>query len=261
MRHRPRRAAIINQLHRRALVIALLIAGAIVLALLGWQRARSRSVAHEPIGLFTTLPILWAETGDIGAQLNAAQAPHWARAELSVRGPITPLDSLAGAPGAAPLARLHRLVIAQSRPLGPPENVALDHWLRGGGQLLLLADPALTEDSAFALGDPRRPQAGVLLSPILTRWGLTLHFDEAQPFGEKSRRAMDLTLPVNLAGHFTAAAGSGCRVWGEGLIATCIIGRGRLVAVADAAVLEREDPAGSRRTAFAGLLDAAFADH
>ncbi len=259
MRLRPPRAATINQPRRRALVIAALIAGVIALAVIAWLGARPRAAAAQPIGLFTTLPILWAETGDISAQLNAAEAPHWARGELAARGAIVPLDSLAGGPGRAPLAHLRRLVIAQPRPLGPQENVALDQWLRGGGRLLLVADPTLTEDSAFALGDPRRPQAGVLLSPILARWGLALHFDERQPFGEVSRRAMDMTLPVNLAGHFTATAGSTCRLWGDGLIATCTIVQGRLVAVADAALLERDDPAGLRRSAMIKLLDAAFA--
>lgn len=260
MRRHRRRTAIINHLPRRALLVASLVVSAIALALvmIGRPGARSRVTRAEPIGLFTTLPILWAETGDIAVQLQAAETPHWVREELAARGPITPLDGLASVPGAAPLARLHRMVIAQPRPLGPQENVALDAWLRGGGRLLLFADPALTEDSAFALGDPRHPQAAVLLSPILTRWGLTLHFDEGQPFGEVRRTAMGLALPVNLPGQFTAATDSGCRVWEQGLIATCTIGHGRLVAVADAAVVERNDPTGSRRLALTKLLDTAF---
>jgi hypothetical protein len=166
---------------------------------------------------------------------------------------------LAGPPGRAPLDKLARLVIAQPRPLSPQENVALDDWVKRGGQLLLLADPALTEDSAYAIGDPRRPQAVVLLSPILTRWGLELRFDEAQPFGEVEREVMGMAIPVNLPGQFAAQGQANCRLWGEGLAVTCRVGKGRVVALADAAVLEREDPGGSRAVAFDWLLDAAFA--
>lgn len=149
--------------------------------------------------------------------------------------------------------------MAQPRPLSPQENVALDNWVKGGGHLLLLADPALTEESAFAIGDPRRPQAVILLSPILRRWGLDLRFDDAQSFGEVERDVMGMEVPVNLPGQFATEGQSNCRLWGDGLAVTCAIGKGRVVAVADAAVLEREDPDGARADAFALLLDAAFA--
>ena len=54
--------------------------------------------------------------------------------------------------------------------------------MRGGGRVLLFADPMLTRHSAFALGDRRRPQDVVLLSPILARWRLELQFDESHLF-------------------------------------------------------------------------------
>jgi hypothetical protein len=149
--------------------------------------------------------------------------------------------------------------MAQPRVLGPSENVALDQWVRGGGQLLLLADPALTEESAFSLADPRRPQAVVLLSPILNRWGLDLRFDDGQQLGETSREVMGVAMPVNLPGHFMTRGQASCRLWAEGLAVTCAIGAGRVVALADAAVLEREDPGGTRPKALKALLEMAFA--
>lgn len=234
-------------------VLALLIAG---LAL--WAMQPRGGAARAPVGLFTSLPILWNEAPDIAAQLNDPTPEHWARAELSARGRIIPLDTLA----AEPLAGLSRLVIAQPRPLSPDENVALDAWVRDGGQLLLLADPALTQHSDFPIADPRRPQAVVLLSPILTRWGLELTFDESQPYGERVQAVQDAAIPYNLAGRWrvagAAAAAANCQLLGDGLAVTCRVGKGRVVALADAAVLERGDPAGSRRTALAWLLDAAF---
>lgn len=235
------------------LLLVLLVAG---LAVIG--RAMQRGEA-QPVGLFTTLPILWNESADVAGLLDRRQEPHWARAELARRGPIAALDTLGGPDGPGQLARLRRLVIAQPRPLGPAENVALDDWVRGGGQLLLLADPALTAESAFAVGDPRRPQAVVLLSPILKRWGLELRFDDGQPFGERRVDVLGTLVPTNLAGHWAGQGQGHCRLWADGLAVTCAIGQGRVVALADAAVLDADDPDGARRKALAMLLDAAFA--
>ncbi len=231
-----------------------LVAGALL-------AVRSRPAAKvQAVGLFTTLPILWNEDHDVTSMLKSAQPPHWARALLTERGPITAIDSLAAPGGNGPLAAVPVLVMAQPRPLGPQENVALDSWVRGGGRLLLLADPALTEDSNFAIGDPRRPQSVVLLSPILRRWGLDLQFDEAQDFGERRVTVAGLVLPVNLPGRFAVTDTRACTVEGKGLVATCRIGRGRVLAVADAAVLSRQDDGGARAAAFSDLLDRAFAD-
>jgi hypothetical protein len=246
----------IPRLRKHWALIALLAAATLAA---GWSAVRQGSFDRSPIGLFTSLPILWSEGSDLAAEISGAAPPHWAKPALAARGPIQPLDMLSGPPGHAPLDKLKRLVMAQPRALSPQENVALDNWVRAGGHLLLLADPALTEDSAFAIGDPRRPQTVVLLSPILDRWGLELRFDDAQAFGETEREVMDRTIPVNLPGQFATQGQANCRLWGGGLAVTCAIGKGRMVALADAAVLEREDPDGTRADAFGWLLDAAFA--
>jgi hypothetical protein len=236
-------------------VVLLALAAAAII----WWVQRPAPQPAESIGLFTTLPILWSESPDIGAELSPDNQPHWARAKLAAAGRIEPLDLLAGPMGAGPLDKLHRLVMAQPRVLSGAENVALDRWVRDGGNLLLIADPALTEHSDFALADPRRPQAVALLSPILSQWGLSLRFDDRQQMGEVSRELMGVAVPINLAGHFATEGQANCKLWGDGLAATCAIGRGRVVALADAAVLERDDPLGTRAKAFGWLLDAAFA--
>lgn len=245
--------------NRRTRWIAAALIAAAVLAGLIWWTAPRAARPGAPIGLFTTLPILWAESPDLSNALSPDAEQHWARGVIAAQGPIEPLDVLAGPPGQAPLDKVRRLVMAQPRVLTPQENVALDQWVRGGGQLLLLADPALTEESAFPLSDPRRPQAVVLLSPILSRWGLDLHFDDGQQMGEVRREVMGMALPVNLPGHFGTRGQANCRTWADGLAVTCAIGRGRVVALADAAVIERADPDAIRPKALRFLLETAFA--
>lgn len=239
----------------------LALAGALGAALLAGWLTLSRAPQGE-VGLFTSLPIMWSDDGSIAAEVSGSNEPHWARATIARQGRIVPLDSLAPMPGAhAPLAGLNRLVVAQPRPFSPQENVALDAWVRAGGRLLLLADPALTETSSFALGDPRRPQPLALISPLLRHWGLELTFDESQSYGEREIEVMGVAVPVNLAGRLRTQGQSNCRAWGDGLAVTCAIGKGGVLVLADAAVLERADPGGRRANAFAWLLAAAFAGH
>lgn len=227
---------------------ALLLAG-------GWLIGRDSEDARKPVGLFTSLPILWSEAPDIAGLLDPDVPPHWAKTALAARGDVVALDQLNTLAGSG----LTRLVIAQPRPLSPDENVALDDWVKAGGRLLLLADPTLTAESAFSITDRRRPQAVALLSPILTRWGLRLEFDDEQAFGERSVSMKDVTVPVNLPGRFQMASGTNCRSWAKGLAVSCGIGKGRVIALADAAVLEPDDLDGSRRSALDWLLTAAFA--
>lgn len=231
-----------------------LVLAALFLAGLGWLTLRA--VPHGKVGLFTSLPIVWNEAGDLSDMLNPAEEQHWAKAAIERKGQLVPLDTLA----ADKLAGIDRLVIAQPRPLGPAENVALDHWLRNGGKLLLLADPLLTEESRFPLGDRRRPEGTVLLSPILTHWGLELQFDETRPPVEANANVMGVEVPVLLYGTFRLLGdGRNCRLWGNAAAVTCSIGKGRLVALGDAAVLERDDPEGRKASAFDWLLNSAFA--
>lgn len=237
------------------IAVAVLAAGAVLLIARGDHPQRART------GLFTSLPILWSESVDVAALLQSDAGEHWARPLIAAGGRIEPLDRLAGPPGYGPLDELRFLVIAQPRPLAPDENIALDEWVRGGGRLLLLADPALTQESLFSLGDPRRPQGLVLLSPILRRWGLELQLDATQPLGQQLIPVEQLSIPVNLPGQFRLiAAGSTCQLAGQGLLADCRVGRGRVLALADAALLERGDQEAERAEALTSLLSRAFAE-
>ena len=217
-----------------------------------------KSEAQASLLLFTSLPIYWAEAPDIATALKRDEQPHWARRAIEAQRALRPIDTL----DAATLGERRDLLMIQPRPLSPDENVALDAWVAGGGRLLLFADPALTAESTFALGDRRRPQDIVLLSPILARWGLQLEFDPEQAAGEHAVALGEgASVPVNLPGRFVVVPGgrpdSACRLGAQALIAECRVGRGKLVAIADAALFEGLDEA-ARRTALDALLARTF---
>jgi hypothetical protein len=207
------------------------------------------------IALSTSLPLMWREAGDMRGQLVSSAAPHWAMTLLQKRGQVRPLDTLAGPAGVSALPRGAMLVLVQPQPLMPEENLALDTWVRGGGHVLLFVDPMLTFPTAFALGDPRGPQRVAMLSPILRHWGLELQFDLTQPAGEQSVSVGSEILPVNLAGRFAVHQQASCALQGANIIATCRIGRGEVLAVADAAVFDGDDA--GRKAVLAELMDQA----
>jgi hypothetical protein len=218
-----------------ALVAAVLV---VVGAALLWGGLRPAG-PKPALGLMTSLPIYWPESLSVNEALDRGAEQHWTRTELEKGYRLEPLDTL----DAARLRPLKALMLAQPRPLSPQENVDLDTWVRDGGHLLLFADPFLTEESRFPLGDKRRPQDVALLSPILARWGLELTFDDRQADDEQAIPFAGTALPVRLRGNWQAVAPgapASCAVEASGVIARCLVGKGRVLAVADAAVLARE---------------------
>jgi hypothetical protein len=208
------------------------------------------------LGLMGTIPIYWGEAGDFGEVLAGGESAHWARARLEADYRLSPLDTL----DEASLAGIDFLMLAQPRALSPAENVALDAWVRGGGKLLLFADPMLTGESRFAIGDRRRPQDVILLSPILDHWGLALAFDEDRPAGPTLVRAADAAIPVNLPGSIDVGDGEGdCAILVPEVLAECRIGRGSALVLADAALLDLHEPHPGAAAALDWLAGRAFA--
>ena len=242
----------------------LLLAFLAALGSCGKEPATGGNAPAASIGLFTTLPVYWAESADLAEMLAPDGEMPWPRRAIEQRGHhLVPLDTLAED---GQLDRIHALLLAQPRPLSPAENVALDNWVRSGGQALVFADPALTAESRFPLGDRRRPQDTVLLSPTLARWGLVLEFAEDQAVGEAvvmDRVAGDL--PVNVPGRWRildasedgARAVADCRIEVGGVVARCLIGRGAVTLIADAALFEDadEDALAQRQAALVRLVD------
>jgi hypothetical protein len=237
-----------------AAALAGLLIAVIGIAAFAWPTGHT---AKHPLGLFSSLPIYWNEQASVNEALDGTAGRHWVRTRLEEDYRLVPLDTLDG----GELSRLDELVMAQPRPLTPQENVALDTWVRGGGRLLLFADPLLTEPSRFALGDKRRPQDVVLLSPILARWGLQLTYDDAQSDDERAVAYRTASLPERLGGRLLVVkpgAAAECGLESGGLVAECHVGRGRALVVADAAILEAGREPRNAEAGLAVLLARAF---
>jgi len=207
------------------------------------------------LGLMGTIPIYWGESAGLGEMLNGQADSHWARAELERSFRLAPLDVL----DETSLASLDYLLLAQPRALLPEENVALDAWARAGGRLLLFADPMMTGHSRYGLGDRRRPQDVILLSPLLTHWGLELQFVEDQSAGVQTREIAGMGVPVDLPGQFVIAGHSrACTLDAGGVLARCRLGDGMAVIWADAAVIDLENHAPEPARALHALVQEAF---
>jgi len=218
--------------------------------------------ALPPVGLFTTMPIYWGESEELGELLRPEASSHWVRVTIEQRhSTLVPLDVLD--PQSDELAQLRYLLMAQPRALAPAENVALDDWVRGGGHLLLFADPWLEEASRFPLGDPRRSHPVALVSPILARWGLVLQFDDRQEEGLRNVAVGGQIVPVEMAGRLSFVSPSGgaqaeCAIEAEGLAAQCHIGEGRALIVADAALLRMDMAQPATSESLKVLMERAF---
>lgn len=219
------------------------------------------SAGRTSIGLFTTLPIYWGESESLGELLRPEAGSHWVRRALERDHDLLPLDVLDG--NGEDLPHLQYLLMAQPRALGAAENVALDDWVRGGGKLLLFADPWLEGESRFALGDPRRAHGTALLSPILARWGLRLEFDSRQAEGIRWVEVAGSSAPVDMAGQLAPVptdpdAPSDCTIEAGGLLADCQIGDGRAVIFADATLLLADVAGQAGAPSLTALLQRAF---
>jgi hypothetical protein len=150
--------------------------------------------------------------------------------------------------------------VIQPRGLSPAENVAVDDWVRGGGLLLLVLDPALTGEYDLPLGDPRRPADSALIPPVVARWGMSVSFDEAQAPAVIDSRLGETPLPLALPGRIaiTDPTAARCTLLAEGAAARCVVGKGRVTLIADAAVFEHPELAGESGAGLRAIVRAAL---
>ncbi|WP_445783506.1 Gldg family protein [Sphingorhabdus sp.] len=221
---------------RTRLFVALLALSLVLLLFAGL--AYTRSLDDRPkaaLALMTTLPLQWSE-GGIEADLAQDAAPHPALARLTQRYDIDPIDDLTTwKPRNGQL-----LLLAQPRAFAPAELVRLDNWVRSGGRLLILADPALQWGSLYPLGDKRRPLFTSLLSPVFTHWGLELVLPITDDSPRAIRRISAFNIRTVTPGEWLPKGrlSQRCSISSKGLLADCRIGKGRAVLLADADMLD-----------------------
>ena len=202
--------------------IAFGLAGAAGLALSGNdprpEALEKRAPGERPVlMLLTSLPLVFPEGFAIEGGSPALTA-------LEKRYRTIPIS----ATDAGTLGQGELLLMAQPLAQTADNLVALDRWVRSGGRVLLLADPALDWPSGRPLGDRLRPPPMFADTGLLRHWGLTLSASNDR--GPTERR---------LAGYTTLAASPGalsgrCPVTEDSLVARCSVGRGRATVVGDA---------------------------
>lgn len=210
-----------------AAAIAAIVAAAVAIAVGRREPAAPapRPAAERPtLLLLTSLPLVFPDQ----FTLKGGSSPALKALETRYRVvPISVTDN-------ADLAKGRLLLMAH--PLAQPAEdlVALDSWVRRGGRVLLLADPALDWPSARPLGDPLRPPPMFMDTGLLAHWGLRLDAPDERGPQEGV-----------LGGHRVVASSAGrlvgrCEIGKGGLVAQCRIGQGRATIIADADFLDAE---------------------
>ena len=195
-----------------------------------------RPPAERPeLMLLTSLPIVFSER----LSLEAAGSP--ALDALQTRYRVIPISVTA----ATELGSRGLLLMAQPHAQPAEALVDLDSWVRAGGRVLLLADPALAWASERPLGDKLRPPTGFADTGLLGHWGLAL---EPPAQTGPAIRAVDGRAVRTVSAGRLVAAGPSCAIAGDGLVARCTIGVGKAIVIADSDFLdptleESADPA------------------
>ena len=201
------------------------LAGLAALACVACGANPSPQAERPRVALLTSLPILFGEGFALSGPDNDIAKT------LEQRFRLAPIASTE----AAALRDERLLLLAHPRAQTAEALVALDRWLRRGGRLLLLADPASHWPSARPLGDPLRPPPWFADTGLLRHWGLALDApDNEAPVRVALGGQMVETIGV---GRLRAAPGGSCALADQGLVARCQIGRGMAVVIADADLL------------------------
>jgi hypothetical protein len=225
-----------------AVMAGALAIGLTQLAYVYFDRTPVRSVERPTLLLLTSLPLIFGEDFSLEGGESAAARALESRYRLV---PISVTDP-------AELAKGRLLLMAH--PLAQPAEdlVALDRWVRGGGRLLLLADPMLEWPSKRELGDPLRPPAMFMDTGLLGHWGLRLDAPDVRGAASRKLGGYDVLTasPGNLLGN--------CEISRDRFVARCRIGKGRATVVADADLLDvdhLDGPYGDNLDAIVAELD------
>lgn len=191
------------------------------------------NLPRQRIVLMSSLPLVYGAGVDMADRIAGQARPHPLYSALVQDHDLVVADVL----DARAFAGARIAVLVQPRALMPQELVALDGFVRGGGRMLLFADPRLEWPSGMGLGDPAGPLRSSLVSPLLAHWGLEL----TDPGIDRVRIANSGAVLVH-PGQFGELPGksgdASCRIVDSGYTARCTVGRGRAVLIADADLLD-----------------------
>jgi ABC-type uncharacterized transport system len=178
------------------------------------------------VTLMTALPLMWGE-GTPADVIAGRSAKSEMIRTIETQFDVRAIDIISAKTLGRDIA-----IIAQPRRLTPFELVAFDKWLLGGGRAVIFADPELVWPSRYPLGDTRRAPPVTLLDPLFKHWGVAL--------GDSDHREHTVPLsnsPVTLLAAGKWAGPKNCSGAGT-YVLDCRIGRGRVVLVGDADVLD-----------------------
>jgi hypothetical protein len=190
-------------------------------------RLRSSPLAERPpaerptLLLLTGLPLLFNED----FSLSGGGSPALKRLQSRYR--VVPISVAS----AAELAKGRLLLMAQPQAQTAENLVALDEWVRGGGGVLLFADPMLEWPSKRPFGDVTRPSPMFADTGLLQHWGVRLDAPDRRGPAQRRFGAYEVTAlsPGSLHGA--------CGISRDGLVAECRVGKGRATIIADADLL------------------------
>jgi len=206
-------------------VLAAVIFAALLAAAAFRRAAQPPPNSRPALLLLTGLPLLLGEDFSLDASGSPALTVlqmHYRVVPISVTDPRE-------------LAKGKLLLMAQPVAQTAENLVALDNWVRGGGRILLLADPMLEWPSKRPLGDLLRPPAMFMDTGLLSHWGLGLDAPDVR--GPAQRQ---------LGGREVVAVSPGrlhgtCVVTADAFVARCRVGKGWATVVADADFLNVEE--------------------
>jgi ABC-type uncharacterized transport system len=185
----------------------------------------------KTLGVLTALPLFWGE-GNFGAAASGEDQRAPVIQMLSSRYRVSAVDVITP----AGLSRLDILMLAQPRRLAPAELVDLETWVQKGGRLIIFADPLLDWPSDLPLGDTRCAPPVTLLDPLFDHWGLELSSPKDGSDIEFSDFEGQRMASVT-AGSWTPTKPF-CQTSKPGMVAQCQIGRGAVLLVGDADLLD-----------------------
>ena len=203
----------------------------------GLTKNAEQQTSRPDLIIMSSIPLRWGEATMAQVAKGETQPSPLFEALAEKNRPVL-IDDLQklGQPGNTPL------LMIQPRALAPRELVQLDDWVRKGGTVIIFADPALDWPSDYPLGDQRRPLFTSLLNPLFRHWGVELALpvaddDNADVSTTVGNYALTSKSPGILVRPRNPKATARCTIRKDEFIATCMVGKGRALIIADVDML------------------------